>query len=54
MPDTPTEAVTAWNMEALVALVVVSKGEICGARVSDGEVDFLACAGTVDCPGGTL
>ncbi len=53
MPDTPTEAVTAWNLEALVALVAVSKSEICGARVGNGEVDFLTCAGPVDWPGGT-
>jgi hypothetical protein len=53
MPDTPMEAVTAWNLEALVALVAVTKSEICGARVGDGEVDFLACAGPVDWPGGT-
>jgi hypothetical protein len=48
MPDMPTEAVIAWNSEALVALVAVSKSEICGARVGDGEIDFLACAGAVD------
>jgi hypothetical protein len=53
MPDTPMEVVTAWNTEALVDLVVVSGGEICGTRVSDGKVDFLVCAGPVDCPGGT-
>ena len=34
-------------------LVVVSKSEICGATVSDGEVDSLTCAGAVDHPGGT-
>ena len=50
MPDTPMEAVTAWNAEALVALLVVSKSEICGASVSNGEVDFLV---SVDCPGDT-
>jgi hypothetical protein len=48
MPDTPTEMVIAWNLEALVALVAVSKSEICGARVRDGEIHFLACAGAVD------
>jgi hypothetical protein len=53
MPDTPTEVVTAWNSEVLVALVVVSKSEICGARVGDGEVDFLVCAGPVNWAGGT-
>jgi hypothetical protein len=31
MPDTPTEAVTVWNSGVLVALVAVSKSEICGA-----------------------
>jgi hypothetical protein len=53
MPDMPTEAVTAWNADVMVALIAVSKAEICGARVGDGEVDFLACAGPVDCTGGT-
>ncbi len=53
MPDTPTEAVTAWNADVMVALIVVSKAEICGARVGDEEADFLACAGPVDRPGGT-
>jgi hypothetical protein len=53
MPDTPTEAVMAWNSEVLVALVAVSKSEICRARVGDGEVNFLACAGLVDQAGGT-
>ncbi len=53
MPDTSTEAVTAWNADVTVALIALSKAEICGARVGDGEVDFLACAGPVDCPGGT-
>jgi hypothetical protein len=53
MPDTPMEALTAWNLETLVCLVMVSKSEICGARVGNGEVDFLACAGPVDWPGGT-
>ncbi len=54
MPDMPMEAVTVLNAEVLVALVVVSKSETCVARVFDGEVDFLMCAGPVDCPGGTL
>ncbi len=53
MPSMPTEAVIAWNSEALVALVVVSKSGICGARVGDGEINFLACAGAVDQTGGT-
>ncbi len=54
MPDTPTEAVTAWNADVTVALIAVSKAEICDARVGDREVDFLVCAGPVNCPGGTL
>jgi hypothetical protein len=54
MPDTPMEAVAAWNADVTVALIAVSKAEICGARVGDGEVDFLTCAGPVDHPGGTL
>ncbi len=53
MPDMPTEAVTAWNADVMVASIAVSKAEICGARVGNGEVDFLACAGPVDHPGGT-
>ncbi len=53
MPDTPTEVVTAWNADVMGALIAVSKAEICGARVGNGEVDFLACAGPVDRPGGT-
>jgi hypothetical protein len=36
-----------------MALVVVSSNEICGARFADGEVDFLICAGTLDCLGGS-
>ncbi len=35
-------------------LIVVSKVEICGARVGNGEVDFFVCAGPVNHPGGTL
>ncbi len=31
----------------------MAKDEICGAWVTDGEVDFLACAGALDRPGGT-
>jgi hypothetical protein len=53
MPDTPTEAVNAWNRETLVTLMVVTKAEICGARVGDGEVDFLTCAKVVDRVGGS-
>jgi hypothetical protein len=43
--DTPVAVVETWNSDVRVALVLVSKDEICGARVSDGEVDFHACAG---------
>ena len=53
MPDTPTSKVNAWNAEVGVSLVVVSKHETCAARLGDGEVDFLACAGPLDRPGGT-
>jgi len=52
MPDTPTSTVDAWNVEVGVSLVVVSKRETCAARLGDGEVDFLACAGPLDWPGG--
>ncbi len=52
MPDTLAATVDAWNAEAGVSLVVVSKRETCGARVSDGEVDFLACAGMLERLGG--
>jgi hypothetical protein len=52
MPDTPVVMVNAWNAEVGVSLIVVSKSKTCGARVSDGEVDFIACAGAMDCPGG--
>jgi hypothetical protein len=51
MPDTPLSTVDAWNAEVPVALVVVSKSLTCGARISDGEVDFLACAGATERPG---
>ena len=54
MPDTPTSTVDAWNAEVGVSLVVVSKHETCAARLGDGEVDFLACAGPLDWPGGTF
>ena len=53
MPDTLTSTVDAWNAEVGVSLVVVSKRETCAARLVDGEVDFLACAGPLDRPGGT-
>jgi len=33
--------------------VVVSKRETCVARLGDGEVEFLACVGRLDRPGGT-
>jgi hypothetical protein len=52
MPDTPVATVDAWNAEVAVSLVVVSKSLTCGARTSDGEVDFLACAGVAERPGG--
>ena len=51
--DTPVAVVETWNSDVRVALVLVSKDEICGARVSDGEVDFHACAGALDREGGT-
>jgi hypothetical protein len=51
--DTPKATVDAWNLSDRVALLLVSKDEIFAARVTDGEVDFLACAGALDCPGGT-
>ena len=44
-PDTPVAMVEAWNAVDWVQLVLVSKTKICGARVSDGEVNLLACAG---------
>ena len=53
MPDTPTSTVDAWNAEVRVSLVVVSKRETCAARLGNGEVDFLACAGPLDRLGGT-
>ena len=54
MPDTPTEAVNAWNRGTLVTLLLVRKDGICEARVSNGEVDFLACAKKFDRVGGLL
>ncbi len=52
-PDTPVATVEAWNAVDWVQLVLVSKTEICGVGVSDREVNFLACAGALDCVGGT-
>jgi hypothetical protein len=52
-PDTPAAIVDAWNVDARVALVLVSKNKICGARVTDGDVNFLACAGVLERVGGT-
>ena len=54
MPDMPTEAVNAWNHETLVTRMLITKPGICGARVGDGVVDFLACAKAVDREGGCL
>jgi hypothetical protein len=51
MPNTPTSTVGAWNTEIQVSLVMVSRQETCGAQVTDGEVDVLACAGGMDCLG---
>ena len=51
MPDTLVATVDAWNAEVGVSLVVVSKIKTCGARVSGGDVDFLACAGDNERPG---
>jgi hypothetical protein len=51
--DTPKATVDAWNLSDHVALLLVSKDEICVAGVTDGEVDFLACACALDRPRGT-
>jgi hypothetical protein len=48
MPDTPVATADVWNAEVGVLLVTVSKQETCGARLMDGEVNFLACAGPMD------
>ncbi len=48
--DTPKAMIDVWNAEDRLALVVVSSKLICEARFSDGEVDFLACAGSLNCP----
>jgi hypothetical protein len=53
MPDTPTEAVNAWNRKKPVRLMLVMKSGICGAWVGNGEVDFLACGKAVDREGGS-
>ena len=53
MLDTPTEGVNAWNRDTLVTLLLVTKDEICGARVGNGEVDFLTCAKKLDRVGGS-
>jgi len=52
-PDTSvaTATVDAWNGIDWVTLRVVSSTEICGARMADGEVDFLAGAGSLERPG---
>ncbi len=52
-PDTPVATVEAWNAVDRVRLVLVSKAKICGAHVSNREVNFLACTGALDCVGGT-
>ena len=53
MPAMPTEAMNAWNRDTLVTLLLVTKDEICGARVGNSEVDFLACAKKLDRVGGS-
>ncbi len=50
---TPTLTIDAWNADVGVSLVVVGKGDTCGARVSAGEVNFLACMGPTERHGGT-
>ena len=52
MPNAPTEAVNAWNPDTLVTLLLMTKDEICEARLGDGEVDFLVCAKKLDQVGG--
>ena len=51
MPGTPMSTVDAWNADVGVSLIVVSKQATCGARVSEGDVDYLACAGPTERPG---
>jgi hypothetical protein len=53
IPGTPTSTIDAWNADVGVSLVVASKGDKCGARVSEGEVNFLACTGPNECQGGS-
>ncbi len=51
MPGTPMSTVDAWNADVGVSLIVVSKQANCGAQVSEGDVDYLACAGPTERPG---
>ncbi len=51
IPGTPTSTTDAWNADVGVSLVVVSN--TCGARVSEGEVDFVACKGPNERQGGS-
>ena len=51
MPGTPMSTIDAWNADVGVSLIVVSKQGTCGARVSEGDIDFLACAGATERPG---
>ena len=51
MPGTPMSTIDAWNSDVGVSLIVVSKLGTCGARVSEGDIDFLACAGATERPG---
>ncbi len=48
MPGTPMSTIDAWNSDVGVSLIVVSKQGNCGARVSEGDIDFLACAGATE------
>ena len=48
MPGTPMSTIDAWNSDVGVSLIVVSKQGTCGARVSEGDIDFLACAGATE------
>jgi hypothetical protein len=51
--DTPMATVYMWNATNCDVLMLISSNEICGAWVTDGEVNFLVCASALDCPGGT-
>jgi hypothetical protein len=51
--STPVAAIEAWNVQEHVQLLLVCKMEVCGAQVSDGGVNILACAGALDRVGGT-